>query len=392
MSNNDHNKEIDKLSGVETTGHEWDGLKELNNPLPRWWVWVFLVCVIWSVGYFVLYPAWPVPGGATEGTLGYTQEKALKKSQAEIVERQMKYLSDFEKASFEEILQDPGLYAFAIAGGSAAFKDNCATCHGSGAEGGKGYPNLNDDNWLWGGKVSDIHQTLLYGIRADNDDTRYSIMPSFGKDQLLSREEINQVVDYVLAIGPDGDFAKAQTMAGFEIFQNQCSACHGEDGKGDRDFGAPNLRDAIWLYGGERADVFESVYNARAGMMPAWSNRLDENTIRQLAIYVHQLGGGEKAAVKDAMNQKKNDDQKHAAYVIDNELSSEPKASAGVMDALNKNIKLDKNQGYAQPKDIIINDDATHGLFNDQTDMDADKEQVSQDKDDNNNNKERSVE
>jgi len=205
MSDQKKDKDIDDLSGIETTGHEWDGLKELNNPLPRWWVWVFVATCVWSLWYFVVYPAWPVLShdnqGGTVGTSGYTQYKELAKNQQEIVERQAEYLARFEKASFEDILKDPSLYAFAYAGGEAAFKDNCATCHGSGAAGAKGYPNLNDDDWLWGGKVEEIQTTLLHGIRVANDyDTRLSQMPSFGKDGLLSREEIHTTIDYVLAL------------------------------------------------------------------------------------------------------------------------------------------------------------------------------------------------
>lgn len=302
----DHKKEIDDVSGVETTGHSWDGLKELNNPLPRWWVWVWMVTIIWSIWYFVVYPAWPVPGGATEGTQGYTQYKELAKNQQEIRDRQAAYLERFEEASFDEIMNDQELYAFAIAGGKSAFKDNCATCHGTGGQGGKGYPNLNDDDWLWGGKLSDIHQTLEYGIRADNLDTHQSQMPAFGKDGLLSRKQINDVVDYVLSMSGtekamshnghgdhDGDAILASLERGAAVFQQQCAACHSADGKGLYEFGAPNLTDKIWLYGGDRNSVFETVYNARAGMMPAWKGRLDDNTIRQLAVYIHELGGGE---------------------------------------------------------------------------------------------------
>ncbi|MCB1531962.1 MAG: cytochrome-c oxidase, cbb3-type subunit III [Alphaproteobacteria bacterium] len=288
---NEHEKDIDHVTGVETTGHEWDGLKELNNPLPRWWVWVFIVCIVWSIWYFVIYPAWPVPGGATEGTGGYTQYKELAESQAEITARQEAYLERFEDASFQDILKDPELYAFASAGGAAAFKDNCATCHGTGGAGAKGYPNLNDDDWLWGGTLEDIHQTLEYGVRANNLDTRISQMPAFGKDGLLKREEINAVVDYVLSLsGGKTDGHEAQ---GAEIFKMQCASCHGADGKGLQEFGAPNLTDKIWLYGGDRQTIFETVYYARAGMMPAWGTRLDENTIKQLTIYLHELGGGE---------------------------------------------------------------------------------------------------
>lgn len=292
---NDKNKEIDELSGVETTGHEWDGLKELNNPLPRWWVWVFIATCIWSFWYFVVYPAWPTLDkdnqGATTGTSGYTQYKELAESQDEIIARQQAYLERFEDASFNEILNDPALYAFATAGGAAAFKDNCATCHGSGAEGGKGYPNLNDDDWLWGGKITDIYTTLLHGIRVHGDyDTRLSQMPAFGKDKILTPKQINETVEYVLALGENGNVSN---MPGHEIFQQNCASCHGPQGKGMDEFGAPNLTDAIWLYGGDHDAIYQTIFNSRAGMMPAWKDRLDENTIRQLAIYVHQLGGGE---------------------------------------------------------------------------------------------------
>ena len=303
MSNDkhDHKKDIDEVSGVETTGHSWDGLKELNNPLPRWWVWVFLVTIIWSIWYFVVYPSWPVPGGATEGTSGYTQFKELAKNQQEIVDRQAAYLERFEDASFDQIMIDPELYAFAMAGGKSAFKDNCATCHGTGAEGGKGYPNLNDDDWIWGGRLTDIHQTLRHGIRADNLDTRISQMPAFGKDGLLPRGDIDAVVDYVLSLS--GKETHGHEAHGAQVFQQQCAACHGPDAKGDHEFGAPNLADAIWLYGGEREDIFRTVYYARAGMMPAWEGRLDDNTIKQLAVYIHELGGGEAVSPDEGMRE-----------------------------------------------------------------------------------------
>lgn len=307
QNQNTDKKEIDDVSGVETTGHEWDGLKELNNPLPRWWIWIFLVTVIWSIWYFVVYPSWPVPGGATEGTSGYTQYKELAKSQAEIVARQQSYLDRFEKASFENILNDAELYAFAIAGGKSAFKDNCATCHGAGGAGAPGYPNLNDDDWLWGGRLEDIHETIQYGIRSEHEDTRISQMPAFGEDEFLTKDEINAVTDFVVYIlsgqKPKGGLSEEEALEktaiaiqGAEIFQQQCASCHGADGKGDYDFGAPDLTDKIWLYGGDRKSVYNTVYYARAGVMPAWESRLDENTIKQLTVYLHQLGGGEEEA------------------------------------------------------------------------------------------------
>ncbi len=289
-------KKIDEATGVELKDHEWDGLRELNNPLPRWWVWVWIVSIVWAVWYMVVYPSWPVLNntttGATEGTSGYTQFKELEAGQQEIFARQKNYLEKFEKASFDEILNDQSLYAFAIAGGSSTFKDNCATCHGTGGAGAKGYPNLNDDDWLWGGKLSDIYQTIQYGINSEHEETRFSQMSSFGVDETLTRDEINKVVDYVLTLS--GGDKQESYYEGMTIFEEQCSACHGESGTGGRDFGAPNLTDKIWLYGGDRETVFETVYYGRTGLMPTWKDRLDDNTIRQLTVYLHQLGGGEK--------------------------------------------------------------------------------------------------
>lgn len=288
---NKTHKDIDQATGVETTGHEWDGLKELNNPLPRWWVWVWLITIVWSVWYWVVYPTWPTLDGATKGTSGYTQFKELAESQQEIIDRQSVYLDKFEGASLDEIRNDKELYAFAIAGGASAFKDNCATCHGSGATGSKGYPNLNDDDWIWGGTMDAIYETLQYGIRGKHEDTRISQMPAFGKDELLSPTEIDAVVDYVLSLS--GGKKHANYVQGATIYEEQCASCHGDDGRGLQDYGAPNLADKIWLYGGDRETVYQSVYSARAGMMPAWENRLSDNTLKQLTIYLHQLGGGE---------------------------------------------------------------------------------------------------
>ncbi len=290
MTDEHKNIETDQISGVQTTGHEWDGLKELNNPLPRWWVWVFLICCIWSAWYFVVYPSWPIPGGATKGTSGYTEYKELEASQAEIAARQQAYLEKFNKASFDDIMKDKELYAFAIAGGNAAFKSNCAVCHGSGAEGSKGFPNLNDNDWLWGGKISDIYTTIQYGIRSGHEQARTSQMPSFGKDGILDKGQIDSVVDYVMSISKG---EAKNSMPGYTVFQENCAACHGADAKGGREFGAPNLSDNIWLYGGTKDDITNTVVNAHAGVMPTWKARLDDATIRQLAIYVHELGGGE---------------------------------------------------------------------------------------------------
>lgn len=296
MTDNNSPKEIDQLSGIETTGHEWDGLKELNNPAPRWWLWVFYVTVIWSIGYWVVYPAWPTLSGHTKGMLNWTQHSELKHSQAEINLRQEQYLDKFQQADFNKIMNDPELFSFANAGGAAAFKDNCATCHGTGGAGGKGYPNLNDDDWLWGGKIEDIYQTIQYGIRSPHDETRASMMPAFGKDTILTPDEISTMVSYVMDISSGKDVS---SHAGADIFQQQCAACHGTDAKGIRDVGAPNLTDDIWLYGGDKATIQKTIFYGRNGVMPFWKDRLNDNTIRQLAVYVHSLGGGEESEQKN---------------------------------------------------------------------------------------------
>ncbi len=275
---------------IETTGHEWDGVSEYNIPAPRWWLITWIICIIWAVGYWFFYPTWPVKGGNTKGSLNWTQKSELSESQLEIENRKNVYLEKFSKSNFEEIFKDKQLTAFALNGGRAAFKENCAACHGTGAQGGKGFPNLNDDDWLWGGKIDDIYTTLKYGIRSSHEKSRASQMPSFGLDKILKKEEIESVVEYVMSLS-----GKAEANAkGEEIFKANCVVCHSVGGKGGRSFGAPNLSDAIWLYGGSKEDITYTINYAYAGVMPYWEGRLDEQTIKQLSIYVHSLGGGEK--------------------------------------------------------------------------------------------------
>lgn len=285
-------KHVDDVSGVETTGHEWDGIRELNNPLPRWWLWTFYVTIVWAIGYWIAMPAWPLVSDYTRGVLGHSQRANVAEELSEAEVRRQAHAGKLSGASLEQIRTDDELLRFALAGGRSAFAVNCSQCHGSGAAGSKGYPNLNDDDWIWGGRLEDIEHTIRYGIRNDHEQARFNEMPAYGREQLLSAGEISAVADYVLSLS--GGSADPQSRAtGKTVFLEQCAACHMESGEGNPELGAPNLTDAIWLYGGERAEVIATIRNSRGGVMPAWEGRLDDATIKQLAVYVHSLGGGE---------------------------------------------------------------------------------------------------
>ncbi|WP_299861527.1 cytochrome-c oxidase, cbb3-type subunit III [uncultured Hoeflea sp.] len=284
-------KHIDDVSGVETTGHVWDGIRELNNPLPRWWLWTFYLTIIWAIGYMVAYPAIPLINGATKGMLGYSSRANVVAELADAKAAQGELLERVSATPLEEIASDPDLLQFAIAGGSSAFKVNCAQCHGSGAAGSAGYPNLNDDDWLWGGTIDQIYLSIAHGIRSEeDDDTRISDMPAFA--DILEAEQIDQVGAYVVSLS-DTPSDASLVEAGREVYVENCAACHGDDGEGIADFGAPRLSDGIWLKGSTEAEIVAQIRNPKHGVMPAWVGRLGEPTIKQLAVYVHTLGGGQ---------------------------------------------------------------------------------------------------
>ncbi|MGF6861336.1 cytochrome c oxidase cbb3-type subunit 3 [Rhodobacteraceae bacterium MBR-64] len=277
----------------ETTGHVWDGIEEFNNPLPRWWLWTFYATIIFAIGYVIAYPAWPLINGATPGVLGYSTRAEVAKDIAGFDARNADLLAQLTSADLEAIPQDDALNRFAVQAGAAVFRTNCSQCHGSGAAGVQagGYPNLLDDDWLWGGTIEDIHTTVSHGIRNESDpDARFSQMPAFG--EMLTPEEITQAANHVRAISGQSHDAGLATK-GAVVFADNCAACHGENGEGNRALGAPTLNDAIWLYGGDMKTLTETITNARFGVMPAWQQRLREADIRAVAIYVHQLGGGE---------------------------------------------------------------------------------------------------
>ncbi|AKQ42795.1 cytochrome CBB3 [Aurantiacibacter atlanticus] len=281
-------KRIDAPTGTETVGHEWDGIEELDTPMPRWWLWTFYATIVWGIIYVILYPAWPLLEKGTEGVLGWTSRGQLAKEMSLADQAQESFREELSRIPLERLPEDSDLMAQAVSGGRAAFLVNCVQCHGSGAAGSAGYPNLNDDDWIWGGDLKAIEYTLVHGIRQQGDeDTRFSVMPPFAG--AFDGEQMDALVDHVLSLS-----GQAQSNPlGVQIYADNCIACHGLNGEGDRAQGAPQLNDAIWLYGSSRAEIQRQIVNPRMGMMPKWEHRLDPVTIKMLAAYVHSLGGGE---------------------------------------------------------------------------------------------------
>ena len=292
MTDRQTEKEVDALTGTETTGHEWDGIKELNTPMPRWWLWTFYGTIVFAVVYTVLFPAWPLISSATGGVLGYSSRADLHQSLADVQTANQAVIERIAILPLQDILADTELTRFASAAGASAFKVNCSQCHGTGAAGASGYPNLNDDSWIWGGTIDDIHYTISHGVRSATDpDTRFNLMPNFGADGMLDRTQIKDMVSYVA--GLSGIEADPASPDAHQTFLDNCAGCHGEDARGMAELGAPDLTDAIWLYEGSVASIEAQLTQARHGMMPAWSEKLDDVTIKELAIYVHGLGGGQ---------------------------------------------------------------------------------------------------
>jgi cytochrome c oxidase cbb3-type subunit III len=284
--------DIDDVTGVETTGHVWDeDLKELNQPLPKWWLYTFYVCILWAIGYWIAYPAWPMLNSYSKGMLGYSQRATVSAALDEGRMEQSKYLTVSASTPLAEIEKQPDLLNFSRAGGAALFASHCSGCHGRGAQGFPGYPNLNDDDWLWGGKLDDILATITGGVRSGNKKARDNAMPRFGIDKALNPAQIADAAEYVLSLSKHSTESEAAAR-GQKIFAEQCVGCHGDDGKGNQPLGAPNLTDGIWLYGGDKKTIMESIATGRGGVMPSWEERFDPATLKMLAVYVHSLGGG----------------------------------------------------------------------------------------------------
>ena len=253
----DH-QDRDDVTGTDTTGHQWDGIKELNTPLPRWWLWTFYMTIIWGIGYSIAYPAWPLINGATAGVIGFSTRENVASEIAAYRERTAEVEAQLASANLADVTPGTPIHDYAIAGGAAVFRSHCSQCHGSGAAGAVGYPNLLDDAWLWGGALEDIVATVRHGIRNDTDpDARWSQMPAFG--EILEEEEIAAAANYVMALSGRTAPDPALAEQGATLFAENCASCHGENGMGDREQGAPNLTDAIWLYGGDMETLVETI-------------------------------------------------------------------------------------------------------------------------------------
>lgn len=287
------NKRIDQPTGVETVGHEWDGIEELNNPLPRWWLMIMYASIVFAIGYVIVYPAIPLAAKGTEGIWGWTSRGQLAAETKAADAKRAQLRTTLAGMPIDQINGNPDLMRQAVQGGKAAFRVNCVQCHGAGAGGNIGYPNLADDDWLWGGSLAEIERTITFGVRQPGEaETRSSLMPSFGRDAILNPAQVDDAASFVRSLS-GREKPGAASARGATIFAANCAVCHGPTGGGNRQFGAPKLGDAIWLYGGSRDQVVASIRNAHAGVMPAWRHKLEPATIKMLAAYVHSLGGGE---------------------------------------------------------------------------------------------------
>lgn len=283
--------EKELFQGKPTTGHEWDGVREFDLPLPKWWLHVFYACIAWAAVYFVLYPSVPGFSGYFKGVLNWDSRSEVATKIDEAKRAQSRYLDRVRALAADDIQKEPDLLGFALAGGKAAFADNCAPCHGAGGAGRVGFPSLADDVWIWGGKLGDIEQTIRFGIRSGHEKARAGAMPNFGADGVLKGAQIDDAAEYVLSFtGRSQD--KPAAERGAKVFAENCVACHGERGAGNLELGAPPLNTRIFLYGGNKAAIVNQVTKPQHGVMPAWTGRLDDETIKMLALYVHALGGG----------------------------------------------------------------------------------------------------
>lgn len=281
----------DSVTGRMTTGHEWNGIEELETPIPRVVIFFLIVTTLFGIGYWIAMPAWPLWSTYTKGILGIDQRQIVAEQVAEAHKDRALWVDKIMALDFAAIQADPDLMHRVGLAGRTLFEDNCAACHGVEATGGPGFPNLTAKAWLWGGEPDKIAETIRIGINSTNDDTRVSQMAAFGRDGVLDVAQISNVVAYVRSLSGLGDSAaEAESItAGKELFAANCVSCHGEDAKGKQDVGAPNLTDKYWIYGGDLDSVFTSVYAGRQGHMPHWDTRLSPADIKILTLYVEAL-------------------------------------------------------------------------------------------------------
>lgn len=284
--------ERDPHTGHMTTGHEWNGITELNRPVPKVVWWFLGATALFAVAWWVLMPAWPLGVSYTRGLLGLDQRTTVAEKLAEAAKERADWTRRIEAADVAEIQADPALMGIARQAGRALFQDNCGVCHGTTAQGGPGYPSLVDGAWLWGGDPETIAETVRVGINAEHPETRVSQMPAFGRDQMLDRQAILDVVTYVQSLSDpsvaEGGRADA-VAAGAKVFAANCAACHGEDGRGSTETGVPNLADGFWIYGGDRQSIYTTLYRGRQGHMPNWEKRLTEADRKILTLYILDL-------------------------------------------------------------------------------------------------------
>lgn len=285
-------EERDPHTGFLTTGHEWNGIKELNTPVPRPVYFFLIVTALFSVAYWVLMPAWPIGVTYTKGLLGIDQRATVDQSLKEAALERAVWTKRVEAESFKQIQADPRLMSAVRQTGRTLFGDNCAACHGSNAGGGRGYPSLVSAAWLWGGDFDAISETIRVGINSPHKDSRASQMMAFGRDGILKKDEIDNVVDYVRSLSDSSVVKTSQAAklgAGKTVFSANCVACHGENAKGNAELGAPDLTDKDWLYGGDAQSLWTTIWGGRQGHMPSWEARLHPLDRKILALYLLDL-------------------------------------------------------------------------------------------------------
>lgn len=280
--------ERDEYTGYLTTGHEWSGLKELNTPVPRILYFFLTLAFLFSVGYWILMPAWPLGGTYTKGLLGIDQRRLVASSLQEAVDERSVWTRKIADQGYDAILADPALMTDVRETGHTLFGSNCAACHGLDAKGGPGFPNLTTSSWLWGGKPEDMFNTIRVGINSAHPDTHTSQMPAFGRDQMLSRADVFKAASFVFSLShPKAKELDPKTVdAGKAIFAANCVACHGNDAKGNPELGAPNLTDEFWIYGGDLDTIDTTIWGGRQGHMPTWESRLSELDRKILTLYL----------------------------------------------------------------------------------------------------------